>query len=411
MNRKVLFTMFILFTTTLKAFGMKSQLEHDPVALTMIWDTSPSVKSNWDNFTALARQAVMALEPGDYLEVISAHHKDCRLRVSQYISSGNLEEVKTISSLLENISCADFLDADVGGTLEVAYKRLENISVKQHLAKGIVIVLTDGNLTDKQADSIRQTGAKCRQRNWPLYLTGTRKTDRNILIAAGQKELQWSQISQANPMVWLQDVRPWHLMNFESKKQQKKTPSARVPTKDPNELAAEKAVTKITAPEKIEIPQESQEKVQNQPEKIPAAQTIKPPSSIQKEPETTLEPIKDSFGKIDPNSLLPDETLPDKDPATLWNFQNSIVFPELPPVEDPCSIPQAINNVIPIVPEEKERINERTEPNITVAKADIGPTPILETQDIYSPTLWMRIKNGINAAIPWLITLAGLLSW
>ena len=43
--------------------------EPEAIAMTIIQDTSPSVKNSWDVFAALRRQAISTLLPGDYIEL------------------------------------------------------------------------------------------------------------------------------------------------------------------------------------------------------------------------------------------------------------------------------------------------------------------------------------------------------
>ena len=136
-----------------------------PMALTIIWDTSPTTKSHWDDFTALSRQAIGALEPHDYLEVISAHHEGVRLRVAQSIKTAGSDESENIATLLDNIRCATFLDADMAKALDMTSQRLDQTASRQEFADHAVIILTDGRFKDTEAERIRETAGDFRQRN------------------------------------------------------------------------------------------------------------------------------------------------------------------------------------------------------------------------------------------------------
>ncbi len=177
------------------------------LAVSVIWDTSRRNKSDWNELSVLAKDIVSGLQTGDYLEIISAHRREGRIRVSQSIESIDPERVETLNTLLANIEPADFRDADVASALEMGFERLDQRTADQHDSKVVVIVLTNGRLSDHQAERIRHLATAFKARGWHLYVTGTRKANKQLPIAASHGELGWSLIDRANPVVWLGEVR------------------------------------------------------------------------------------------------------------------------------------------------------------------------------------------------------------
>lgn len=177
------------------------------IAVTVVWDTSPNTAGIWDDMMALAKQAVTALKPGDRLEVVSAHHGDGRLRVSQEIKAADAQEVSTIVDLLKNIQRGKFFATDVAAALELAFQRLDRLDARHGAMRVVVVVLTDGDIANDQVDQILKLATVFRARGWSFHFIGKDDTARRLLVAASQGELAWSLVSKADPAKWLDEIR------------------------------------------------------------------------------------------------------------------------------------------------------------------------------------------------------------
>jgi len=177
------------------------------VAVTVVWDTSPKTTGIWADMLALAKQAVTALKPGDRLEVVSAHHGDGRLRLSQEIKAADAQEVSTIVDLLQNIQRGKFFATDIASALELAFQRIDRLDARHGAMQVVVVVLTDGDIANDQIDQILKLATVFRARGWSLHFIGKDDTARRLLVAASQGELAWSLVSKADPAKWLDEIR------------------------------------------------------------------------------------------------------------------------------------------------------------------------------------------------------------
>jgi hypothetical protein len=178
-----------------------------PIAVTIIWDTSAASGPHWPDYHSICRQCGSSLLPGDRLEILSAHAGSPKLRVSQTIKTSDPQEFNGVYARLEEIRSPLLADAHVEKALAMAVTRLH---ASQKTASGrptIVIILTQGALSSREIKALRQTGQRCSELGWKLYVTGTAQSTRELLIAANQGLLQWSLIGEANPGAWIQQVR------------------------------------------------------------------------------------------------------------------------------------------------------------------------------------------------------------
>jgi hypothetical protein len=85
-----------------------------PVALTIILDTSWSCERDLANFASLSRKAISScLNPGDDLEIITAHLGKPKIRLSQTMKSGSPQEINSISTILRRIRSGFLSNASV----------------------------------------------------------------------------------------------------------------------------------------------------------------------------------------------------------------------------------------------------------------------------------------------------------
>jgi len=209
MKGMLIFTLWIVVLACSSSPAETDLHRPDKLALTVIIDTSWSCENEIPQFRTLATQSAGGLTPGDYLEVISAHAGTAKIRYAQIMKTGDPDEVKAVASALEGIHTSFLTWADIGKALELAFKRLEKVSSQKGFMAAAVIVFTDGKLSANETRGVLQLAAKFEERGWALYLTGTKGSNRALLIAANQGKLRWSLLSEANPQMWLQkEIRP-----------------------------------------------------------------------------------------------------------------------------------------------------------------------------------------------------------
>jgi len=218
-----------------EAVPAKNQL-----ALTIILDTSSSCDRHRPDFVSLSRQAISScLSPGDYIEVISAHSGKPKIRIAQTIKSGNPEEIRSITAILKTLRCGFLSNASISKALEMAITRLNKICSQNDYRRCAVIIFGDGQLSDSDAQNVVELSKHLQKGDQSLYVTGTTKTSKRLLVAANQGKLQWSLISEANPVIWL---RPRGASALTAERLTTSKPSEGDETAGPNEPKAAPSV-------------------------------------------------------------------------------------------------------------------------------------------------------------------------
>jgi hypothetical protein len=193
----------VLFVTCLAQQVLGSQ----PVAVSIIWDRNSDGRPYWSTFRSLSMQCITCLNPNDYLEIITADPDKPHLRLAQYIKSGDSGEFNSVCTILNNITCPLIADTDVAAALELAFKRQGHTgSANPNIITGFLIV-TNGRLSNRESKQIMDLLQRYKERHWHLYITGTYDTNRMLLMAASNQQLQWSLLNEANPCIWLQNLR------------------------------------------------------------------------------------------------------------------------------------------------------------------------------------------------------------
>ncbi|MFC1604017.1 FHA domain-containing protein [Planctomycetota bacterium] len=207
MKKKTILSMLLLTAFSNSLWAQASPPEQKPVALTIILDTSWSCERELSNFASLARKAVSSsLNPGDDLEIITAHSGNPKIRLSQTIRSGSPQEITSITTVLTRVRSGFLSNANVSRALEMAIQRLDNPWPQKKYQNAAVIIFSDGKLSNNDAGRIVRLSTELIKRGWSLYMTGTRTTNKKLLVAASQNRLNWSLITDANPSAWLQDL-------------------------------------------------------------------------------------------------------------------------------------------------------------------------------------------------------------
>lgn len=210
-------------------------------ALTIVIDTSWSAENELPVFFSLSRQVISScLSPGDDVEVITAHAGQPKIRLAQTIKTGNPDEIKNITDIVKDIRSEFLAKASISAALGMALNRLDRTMSQKQFQKAAAIVFSDGRLTDSDAERLMDLSAQFRKRGWSLYLTGTKDTNRKLLIRANQDKLNWSLITEANPGLWLQ--RQWTISTSNADTTTAQEPS---PSKDATSIKGQAAETLV----------------------------------------------------------------------------------------------------------------------------------------------------------------------
>ncbi len=172
--------------------------------LTIIFDTSSSAGSYINDFTSLATQAITShCGPGDYLEVISADSGKPTLKVTRELKTASIEEFTEISKDIKEIRPGFLSNASIGNALALAYDRLQDPNSAGGQGGKAIIIFSDGRLSDGDAQRVIALSEKLTAYGCDLYMTGTNRTNKAILLAANDQKLTFSLVGEANLASWL----------------------------------------------------------------------------------------------------------------------------------------------------------------------------------------------------------------
>jgi len=254
MKTNVILIAIVLIAGGAYSSGQSPPPGQAPTALTIIVDTSWSCDRYETTFRSLARQAAATLRPGDYLEILAARPNSPAIKLATTIKTGSAEEIKSIDGVLATIHAQFLSTASIANALEVAFARLNEVSSKRGIAGVTAIVFTRCEISSEEAMRILALADKFNARNWSLYLTGTRNTNRDILVGANRHTLRWCSISEANPALWLAKNEP---EGPSAKKKEEPTPEL----KPPEQLSVPSPIETRTTPDKPQDPLAGQRRV------------------------------------------------------------------------------------------------------------------------------------------------------
>lgn len=210
MKRKLLSTIIILVTAAGTSVAQSESAQQGKVALSVIFDTSWSCEEEMSDFITLARQTIVDLNKDDCIEVSTAHSGQPRIRVAQILRSGTPEEVKNITSNLNEIHSEFLSKARITDALQIAIKRIDDLCAKDPNYFPIILVFTDGELEDSETERLLHLLPTITQRGWPLYITGNRHSNRQLLVAANQGQFKFALLNEASPALWIATIRNSH---------------------------------------------------------------------------------------------------------------------------------------------------------------------------------------------------------
>lgn len=314
MKTKLSLSTMIIFALAIKPLAAESLPESGHIALSIVIDSAWSNEHQVGNYRSLARQGIASLRPGDYVEIITGHPGKPKLRAAQFIKSGDAQEIKNLTSLLNGIKCPIFSDVNIYKSVEMALNRLIKSSAKNSFDHVVMIVFTDGKLNDKDVGRLLELSKEFTKRDW-FYITGTYQTNKKLLVAANQGILNFSLISEANPAWWIKSTRDVKITESEPKEIPVLDDS--VPAKDSGKTAysvtidstvsfSEGSEQTIETPPAV-IPEELQQEVEELEEPttplIEEEMQEEPPEEIPEE-EATVKPIPHKKPRKIPKILI-----------------------------------------------------------------------------------------------------------
>jgi hypothetical protein len=197
----------ILFLTLVDAscFGQQTTPRPEATALTVIIDIGPLCRPHLPSFCTLTRQAVLTLQPGDYLEIIAARTNRPTLKLAQTIRTAGAEEIRSIDAALATTRAQFLSNASVAKALGMALWRLDETCRKKNITRVMAIVFSDGQIAGADAQRVLELADEFKKRGWSLYVTGTMNTNKDLLVGANKGRFTWSLIEEAQPAIWLQN--------------------------------------------------------------------------------------------------------------------------------------------------------------------------------------------------------------
>jgi hypothetical protein len=157
-------------------------------------DTSPT--AHWDELLVAAQSVYKSCLPADTILLFTVRGKTTHL-VFSCVKRPNDCEFADFCSILKTIKPDWFVRLDIAATTAPVYRKL-----LQHSGPGghtVVIIVTDGNLDDKQAGDLCKFADDINlSHKWPLLVTGTtKKTNKTVLKAATEGRLFWCNLAEA----------------------------------------------------------------------------------------------------------------------------------------------------------------------------------------------------------------------
>jgi hypothetical protein len=347
MKKKVILSMLLLVTFVNSLWAQTSLPEQKPVALTIILDTSWSCDDDMANFASLARKAVSSsLNPGDDLEIISAQSGNPKIRLSQTLRSAGPLEINNITTVLVRVRSGFLSNANVSRALEMAIQRLDNPWPQKKYRNAAVVIFSDGKLSNNDASRVVKLSSELRKRGWSLFMTGSRDTNKKLLVAASQNRLKWSLITDANPSAWLQDLH---------------TP----PTEEKQSVAA-------TSPDKIIVIDEKSKEKESKPAKPVKDKDKEDESSDEKQAKAQQSEPAERL-KSEEKEVPAIEKLPEEKEGSAQISQQHLA--ESVQKKDRVEVRTLVDSRVAITPSDEKTTNLETVPSEEHAQEANEPKP------------------------------------
>ena len=182
----------------------KSAADVCSVHLCIVLDCGATSQRSWDMLKTTAIETLYSLNPGDRVEVIAAYPFKTYLQIDAAISAADKTDYEKMVKKLAALDKELLFGSDMSRAVESAYQHLG----KNGHGRKCCVILTSGKLNDGHVKEIRQLGLAFKARGWPLCIVCDRKrTNRELLIAANNKELDIRFIDNASLSDWIDNFR------------------------------------------------------------------------------------------------------------------------------------------------------------------------------------------------------------
>ena len=209
-GKNIMKTFSVILVLLVLALSLPAQAEDKSAAdvcsvhLCIVLDCGATSQRSWDMLKTTAIETLYSLKPGDRVEVIAAYPFKMYLQIDAVISVANKTDYEKMVKKLAALDKEFLFDSDMSRAVESAYQYLG----KNSHGRKCCVILTSGKLNDGHVKEIRQLGLAFKARGWPLCIVCDReRTNRELLIAANNKELDIRFIDNASLSDWIDNVR------------------------------------------------------------------------------------------------------------------------------------------------------------------------------------------------------------
>ena len=189
-DRTTAIIVVMLLLSTLPTIAGEAGAPVSPLEAWLVIDAS-ALDSCSAELTALAEATVRALRPGDRLRIVSAQPDEPRLHALESLAEDG--GGWAIRPILADIHRSSFHRADLRAALGLP---LAAARTGQAGHPRVVIVATDGRLNDERSAMLLLRVAELEANGAVVRCTGTEKTNKTLLVAAAQGQLNWTALDK-----------------------------------------------------------------------------------------------------------------------------------------------------------------------------------------------------------------------
>lgn len=176
----------------------------DSLDIVLVEDTSSSCRNFEAKFENFKRALITACEPGDHFEKIK-NGSQPKVSVSNFVRTK--DDCSSILALSLRANYSLLGDYSLSPALELAYLRLLQRLSNGTECKSAIILITDGMISENDAEQIKQLIAQIQSHGISFYVAGTKKMNSVVIRAALEYAAIYSDIDTAQPAIWTEKLR------------------------------------------------------------------------------------------------------------------------------------------------------------------------------------------------------------
>jgi hypothetical protein len=205
--KRLLSLSLVLFVLTSLTYGEENISAKDvkpKVFLCVIRDTSPADEKCWNMQDAVNIEVFYSLREGDQLKELLARPGNPSILIDSIITADGFEK-KYILNKISGISKEWLSSADIASAMEAAF---DSFNQKGKNYQCLLIIITKGQMDNEHIAHIRRYAGAFKARGWPVCIVCDQEhTNRELLIAANNTELDIRFIDNASLSDWIDNVR------------------------------------------------------------------------------------------------------------------------------------------------------------------------------------------------------------